>query len=130
MNKIKYIKHTSKNCNNIEKCLFCEISKGNISSNKVFDNNNIYAFLDINPQAPIHIIIVPKQHIDSLSIVSEEHIEILGMIQIYISKIAKQFDELKNGFRVVNNCGIYGGQTIYHLHYHLLGGKQLNWPPG
>jgi histidine triad (HIT) family protein len=114
----------------LEKCLFCELSKGNIPSKKIFDDDRVYAFLDINPQAPIHIIIVPKQHIANLSVISEEHIELLGIIQITISKIAKQFSKLNNGFRVINNCGIYGGQTIYHLHYHLLGGRQLTWPPG
>jgi histidine triad (HIT) family protein len=109
----------------LQKCLFCELSKGHISSNKVFDSKSIYAFLDINPKAPIHIVVIPKQHIESLSAISEEHVEILGMIQITISQIAQKINELQDGFRVINNCGKAGGQTIYHLHYHLLGGKQF-----
>ncbi|MDR0890753.1 MAG: HIT domain-containing protein [Endomicrobium sp.] len=112
------------------KCIFCELSKRNVTSNTVYNSNSIYAFKDINPQAPIHIIVIPKLHISSLSLVTKKHLKLLGRLQMIIARIAKQFDELNNGFRIVNNCGINAGQSVDHLHYHLLGGRSFMWPPG
>ncbi|MDR0800121.1 MAG: histidine triad nucleotide-binding protein [Endomicrobium sp.] len=111
-------------------CLFCKIAKGEIPSYKVYEDEKIFAFKDINPQAPIHILIIPKKHIIGLDTVLEEDEKILGNIQIVMSKIAKQFPEMKNGFRIVSNCGAAGGQTVLHIHYHLLGGRVFGWPPG
>ncbi|MDR1400860.1 MAG: histidine triad nucleotide-binding protein [Endomicrobium sp.] len=111
-------------------CLFCRIIGGKIVSCKIYDDNKVFAFRDVNPQAPIHIVVVPKKHISGLDVALEEDEGILGHIQIVISKISKQFSEMKNGFRVINNCGVDGGQTIFHVHYHLLGGRVFNWPPG
>ncbi|MDR1952584.1 MAG: histidine triad nucleotide-binding protein [Elusimicrobiota bacterium] len=111
-------------------CLFCKIINNVIPSNKIYEDDLLLAFNDINPQAPIHIIIVPKKHIRSLSDISQDDKELLGHIQFTISKIAKSFTELKNGYRVVNNCGNDGGQTVDHIHYHLLGGRVFGWPPG
>ena len=113
-----------------DNCLFCKIVKGEIPSSKVYEDDKVFAFKDINPQAPIHIVIIPKKHISALSVASEEDKEVLGHIQLVASKLAGQFAECKNGFRVVNNCGADGGQTVFHIHYHLLGGKVFAWPPG
>jgi histidine triad (HIT) family protein len=111
-------------------CLFCKIVASQIPSKKVYEDDFLLAFTDINPQAPIHIVIIPKKHIESLSDASKEDENLLGRIQIAASEIAKQFPEMKDGFRLVNNCGINGGQTVYHIHYHLLGGRAFVWPPG
>jgi histidine triad (HIT) family protein len=111
-------------------CLFCKISKGEIPSYKVYEDEEVFAFRDINPQAPVHVLIIPKKHIVGLNTASEKDEKILGSIQIIALKIAKQFAEMKNGFRLVNNCGADGGQTVFHIHYHLLGGRVFGWPPG
>ncbi|OEG70644.1 histidine triad nucleotide-binding protein [Candidatus Endomicrobiellum trichonymphae] len=113
-----------------ENCLFCKITKGEIPSYKVYEDEEVFAFRDINPQAPVHVLIIPKKHIGGLNTTSEEDERILGNIQIIASKIAKQFTEMKDGFRLVNNCGADGGQTVFHIHYHLLGGRVFGWPPG
>jgi histidine triad (HIT) family protein len=113
-----------------ENCIFCKIAKGEISSHKIYEDEVVFAFKDINPKAPVHIIIIPKRHIVSLGAVSCKEEQILGHIQIVASKISKQFKEMRNGFRLVNNCGVNGGQTVFHIHYHLLGGRAFGWPPG
>jgi len=113
-----------------ENCIFCKIITGEVASHKIYEDDKVFAFNDVDPQAPIHIIVIPKKHIRGLDAVLEEDKETLGHIQIVISKIAKRFPEMKNGFRVVNNCGADGGQTVFHIHYHLLGGRIFNWPPG
>jgi histidine triad (HIT) family protein len=111
-------------------CFFCKIIKGGIPSYKIYEDEGVFAFRDINPQAPIHMLIVTKKHIDGLNTASEEDARILGNIQIIAAKIAKQFAEIKDGFRLVNNCGAAAGQTVFHIHYHLLGGRVFGWPPG
>ncbi|MDR1474486.1 MAG: histidine triad nucleotide-binding protein [Endomicrobium sp.] len=111
-------------------CLFCKIASGKISSHKVYEDEEVFAFMDINPQAPIHIVIIPKKHISGLDNALCEDEQILGHIQVVATKIAKQFPEMKNGFRLINNCGQDGGQTVFHIHYHLLGGRVFGWPPG
>jgi histidine triad (HIT) family protein len=113
-----------------EECIFCKIIKGEISSAKVYEDDIVFAFNDISPKAPIHIIIIPKKHINSLKDIDDKDIDVLGHIQIVISKLAKRYPQLENGFRVVNNCGTDGGQTVFHLHYHLLGGRKFLWPAG
>lgn len=114
----------------MDNCLFCKIAKGEIPSQKVYEDEKVFAFRDISPQAPVHIVIIPKKHIASLCEASEKDKEILGHIQVAAMKIAKDFPEMKKGFRVVNNCGADGGQTVFHIHYHLLGGRTFGWPPG
>jgi histidine triad (HIT) family protein len=111
-------------------CIFCRIIVGAIVSSKIYEDNEILAFNDINPISPVHIVIIPKKHISGLNVVSREDEKILGHVHGVISKISKQFPEMKNGFRVVSNCGIDAGQTIFHVHYHLLGGRVFSWPPG
>ena len=113
-----------------DNCLFCRIAKGEIPSQKVYEDEKVFAFRDINPQAPVHIVIIPKKHLSDLASVSGAEESILGHIQVSAAKIASQFPELKNGFRLVNNCGADAGQTVFHIHYHLLGGRSFGWPPG
>lgn len=109
-----------------EGCLFCKIASGQVSSYKIYEDETTLAFRDINPQAPIHILIIPKKHINGLDSVSDEDEQVLGHIQLIAKKIAKQFPELKDGFRLVSNCGKGAGQTVFHIHYHLLGGRVLS----
>ena len=106
-------------------CLFCKIIKGEIPSTKVYEDNFCYAFRDINPQAPTHILMVPTAHIASAAEISEVNDALVGHMFTKIAEIARQ-EGLENGFRVVSNVGEDGGQTVHHLHFHLLGGKPLS----
>lgn len=110
-------------------CLFCKIIKGEIPSKKVYENDYVYAFLDIEPQAPFHAIIVPKTHIKSADEINADNSLYIAKIFEAVAEIAKA-ENLKNGYRVVNNCGEDGGQTVGHIHFHLLAGRNLQWPPG
>jgi len=111
-------------------CIFCKIIEGVIPvKKKIFEDDMVFAFEDINPQAPVHILIIPKKHISGLDSVKREDIEILGHIQIVAAKIAEDMN-LKEGYRLLTNNGIDAGQTVAHLHYHLLGGRTFAWPPG
>ncbi|MDF2884124.1 MAG: hypothetical protein K0R54_4690 [Clostridiaceae bacterium] len=114
----------------MEDCLFCKIAKGEIPSTKVYEDNEVLAFKDINPEAPIHFVIIPKKHIASLNELKPEDGKIISHIFMVIQKLAKDFQIDEKGYRVVNNCGEYGGQSVLHMHFHLLGGRSLNWPPG
>lgn len=105
-------------------CIFCKIVNGEIPSNKVYEDNKILAFHDIAPQMPVHIIVIPKVHIESALDINEENCEVIGHVFKAISKIAKEAG-LENGFRVINNCGEDGGQTVKHIHFHILGGEKL-----
>ena len=110
-------------------CIFCEIVKGNIPSEKIYEDEYVLAFKDLKPQAPVHFLVIPKKHIKNALEIKEEDKDILYNVFLSIQKIAKELD-LKDGFRVVNNCGEDGGQTVLHLHFHVLGKRKLNWPPG
>ncbi|MCL2887916.1 MAG: histidine triad nucleotide-binding protein [Elusimicrobia bacterium] len=109
-------------------CIFCGIASGEIETRIVYEDEFLLAFKDLNPQAPTHILIIPKKHISSLSQAAEEDLELLGMMQLAAVKIAKDLD-LKD-FRLVTNCGKGAGQSVEHLHYHLLSGRRMLWPPG
>ena len=111
-------------------CLFCKIIKGEIPSAKVYEDDKVYAFRDIEPQAPVHILIIPKEHIASANELTEENASIVGHIFAVAAKIAKEEGIADGGYRIVNNCGQDGGQTVGHLHFHMLGGRSLAWPPG
>ena len=111
-------------------CLFCKIIAGEIPSTKVYEDDAVYAFNDIEPQAPIHVIIVPKAHIASANEITAENSAVIGKIFEAAGKIAKDLGIAENGYRIVNNCGEDGGQTVQHLHFHLVGGRSLQWPPG
>lgn len=110
-------------------CLFCKIVAGEIPSTKIYENESVYAFADIDPQAPFHAIIVPKEHITSAADITAENSHLIAKIFEAIAKIAEQ-EKLQDGFRVVNNCGKDGGQTVGHIHFHLLARRYLQWPPG
>ena len=109
----------------MDNCLFCKIIKGDIPSSKVYEDDYCYAFRDIAPQAPVHVLVVPKKHIENIGALTEEDVEIVGKIQIAIGKITKQEGILESGFRVISNCGKDAAQTVFHLHYHVLGGKEM-----
>ena len=111
-------------------CLFCKIIAGDIPSAKVYEDDKVYAFRDIEPQAPVHILIIPKEHIASANELTEENASIVGHIFAVAAKIAKEEGIADGGYRIVNNCGQDGGQTVGHLHFHMLGGRSLQWPPG
>lgn len=110
-------------------CLFCKIIGGEIPSNKVYEDDTIYAFRDIDPQAPVHILIVPKEHIASAKDINETNSAVVAHIFEVAAKIAKT-EGLDDGFRIVNNCGDSAGQTVKHLHFHLMGGREFTWPAG
>lgn len=106
-------------------CLFCKIINGDIPSTKVYEDDAVYAFRDINPQAPTHILVIPKTHIASVDAISAENSAVVAHIFQVIPQIAKA-EGLENGYRVVSNCGADAGQTVFHLHFHILGGKPLS----
>ena len=110
-------------------CLFCKIAAGQIPSTKVYEDEWVYAFLDIEPQAPFHAIVIPKQHIKSADQINDENSMLIAKVFEAIAKIAAN-ENLENGYRVVNNCGTDGGQTVGHIHFHLLARRNLAWPPG
>ena len=105
-------------------CLFCKIIAGDIPSSKVYEDETVFAFRDIAPQAPTHILVVPKTHMESVNDVTAENSAVVAHIFEVIPQIAKA-ENLENGYRVVSNCGADAGQTVHHLHFHILGGKQL-----
>ena len=112
----------------MDDCLFCKIAAGEIPSTKVYEDELVYAFKDIAPVAPVHVLIIPKQHVmSSLNDITEDNAAIIAHIMMVAAKLAKEMG-LENGYRVVNNCGEDAGQTVKHLHFHLIGGKKLQWP--
>ncbi|WAM30632.1 histidine triad nucleotide-binding protein [Caldicellulosiruptor naganoensis] len=111
-------------------CIFCKIVEKQISSEIVYEDKYVCAFKDINPTAPVHILVVPKQHIESLKEVEESHKELIGHVFVVAKILADKFGIKEKGFRVVVNCGEDGGQTVNHLHFHLLGGRKFSWPAG
>ncbi|MEN6348515.1 MAG: histidine triad nucleotide-binding protein [Syntrophomonas sp.] len=111
-------------------CLFCKIANREIPAEVVYEDDKIIAIKDINPAAPIHILLIPKQHITSLDHVTQNDAMLLGHLQATAAELARDLGISAQGYRLVNNCGIWGGQTVLHLHYHLLGGRELAWPPG
>lgn len=111
-------------------CLFCKIINGEIPSEKVYEDDKVYAFRDVNPQAPIHFLVVPKEHISSALELNDSNKDVVGHAFTVVSEIAKNMGFDKSGFRIVNNCGKDGGQTVGHLHFHVLAGRNIGWPPG
>ena len=110
-------------------CLFCKIASDVIPVTRLYETEHILAFPDINPQAPVHILIIPKRHLASVAHTSSVDAELLSELLLAANKVA-QLQHLDNGFRLVINNGADGGQTVDHLHVHLLGGRQMHWPPG
>lgn len=111
-------------------CIFCKISKGEIPSKKVYEDDKVFVFHDINPEAPVHVLVIPKEHIASANNIDETNSDIMAHIFLVIHKIVRELGIAEDGYRIVNNCGEDGGQTVNHLHFHILGGRSLKWPPG
>ena len=113
----------------MSECLFCKIANGEIPSTKVYEDDTVLAFKDVAPQAPIHVLLIPKQHITSCDDITPDNSQVVAHIFEVAARLAKEFG-LTNGYRIVNNCGEDGGQTVKHLHFHLLGGRTFEWPAG
>lgn len=111
-------------------CIFCKLAEGEIPTEVIYQDDEMFVFQDQNPQAPKHLLAIPKEHIASLNEAGEEHAQLLGSILYRIRKIAEEQGFADDGYRVVNNCGEDGGQTVPHLHFHVLAGRSLQWPPG
>ena len=109
-------------------CLFCKIIKGEIPSNKVYEDEQCLAFYDIDPQAPTHFLVIPKMHIGSVSEVNEENAPVVAHIFAVIAKVTRELGV--DSYRVVSNIGEQAGQSVHHLHFHVLGGRDMTWPPG
>jgi histidine triad (HIT) family protein len=123
--------HKSVNIRRIvmDNCIFCMIARKEIPGNIAYEDDDIIAFHDLEPQAPVHVLIIPKKHIASLDEVGEEDRDLLGGLILKVKEIAEKLG-LENGYRLVNNCGEDGMQTVKHLHFHLLGKRKMIWPPG
>ncbi|MEG1381271.1 MAG: histidine triad nucleotide-binding protein [Ruthenibacterium sp.] len=110
-------------------CLFCKMATGEIPTNKVYEDDTVLAFYDIDPQAPVHFLVIPKRHIASPACITEQDAALIGHMYAVIAQLAKEL-KLENGYRVVSNCGKDGGQSVPHLHFHVLAKRSLKWPPG
>lgn len=109
-------------------CIFCKIAKKELKSNIVYEDEHVVAFPDINPMAPVHLQVIPKEHIPTFMDLQSDD-KTLDHLVATVQKLARE-QKLDKGFRVVINCGAHGAQSVYHLHFHLLGGRQMTWPPG
>ena len=113
-----------------DECLFCKIASGETPSTEVYSDNEFYAFRDIHPGAPTHVLIIPRKHIARITEAAPEDAALLGRLLLRANRIAEQEGLTENGFRYVINCDKWGGQEVFHLHLHILGGRPLSWPPG
>jgi histidine triad (HIT) family protein len=111
-------------------CLFCRIVTKEIPAEIVFENNKLLAFKDIDPQSPVHILIIPKEHITTINDLHDNHKELIGDMLLTAKRLASEYNIAEDGYRTVLNCNKKGGQAVYHIHLHLLGGRQMKWPPG
>ncbi|MBE6032508.1 MAG: histidine triad nucleotide-binding protein [Clostridiales bacterium] len=113
----------------MDNCIFCKIAKGEIPSNKVYEDDDLLVFHDLEPQAPVHVLMIPKKHIPSLNGLMEEDQALAGKLLVKVKEVAELLG-LENGYRLVVNCGEDGLQTVLHLHLHILGKRKMTWPPG
>ena len=111
-------------------CLFCAIVDGKVKANLVYQDDAVMAFKDIAPKAPVHILIIPRKHLESVSDIAEQDRALVGKIFQVVANLAREQGIAESGYRVVVNSGADAGQSVFHLHYHLLGGRQMSWPPG
>ncbi len=111
-------------------CLFCKIATGEMSTDLVYEDDEFVAFRDINPQAPTHVLVIPRRHIATLNDLDQEDSDLAGKLMLAAKAIAAQEGIAEDGYRAVINCNAGGGQAVYHIHLHLLGGRQMTWPPG
>jgi histidine triad (HIT) family protein len=114
----------------MSECLFCKIRDGEIPAEIVYEDNDVLAFNDVNPQAPVHVLIIPKKHISTVNDVDSHDAPTIGNMLLAAKKIAKQREISADGYRLVVNCNQNAGQTVFHIHLHLLGGRRMTWPPG
>jgi histidine triad (HIT) family protein len=113
-----------------ENCLFCKIIRGEIPAKKEYENEKVFVFHDITPQAPVHLLFIPKIHISNTNEINESNKDYIAEIFSLVPEITKRLNISEKGYRIVNNTGHSGGQTVHHVHFHLLGGRNLTWPPG
>lgn len=111
-------------------CLFCKMVSGDIKPDVVYEDDLVLVFRDIAPQAPVHVLLIPKKHVTSLDDAESGDAALLGHILLTAQRVARDLGVAKDGFRLVTNCNRNGGQTVYHLHFHLLAGRHMTWPPG
>ena len=111
-------------------CLFCKMVAGDIKPDVVYETDEVLAFRDINPQAPVHVLIIPKTHIATTNDIGAEHAPLIGQLYLAAKEIAAQESLSERGYRTVMNCNRDAGQAVFHIHLHLLGGRQMQWPPG
>ena len=111
-------------------CLFCKIVSGDIPAEKVFENDHVIGFQDLNPQAPTHVLIIPKKHVSTINDLQDEDRALVGEMFMAARQIAADQGLAEKGYRTVMNCNEEAGQTVFHIHLHLLGGRRMQWPPG
>ncbi len=111
-------------------CLFCKMVSGEIKPDVVYEDDDVLAFRDINPQGPTHVLVIPKEHIATINDLQEHHAELMGKIYLTAAKVAAQEGIAEKGYRTVMNCNRDGGQEVYHIHLHVIGGRGMTWPPG
>jgi len=111
-------------------CLFCKIARAEIETDYLYENEYVLAFRDIHPQAPQHILIIPRQHIASLNDLEPDNSHLIGEMVLAAKTLASEMGFAETGYRILMNCNDDGGQTVYHIHLHLLGGRRMHWPPG
>lgn len=113
-----------------EDCLFCDIAAGEMSADIVREDDDVVAFRDINPQAPTHILVIPREHVSSVDDLEDEHADLVGKLYLAARDLARREGIADDGYRLVVNTGARAGQSVFHLHLHLLGGRAMKWPPG
>lgn len=111
-------------------CIFCKIDRGEIPAEKVHEDGDLFVIRDINPQAPTHLLIIPKRHIPTLLDLEDADLPVIGRVYDVANRLAREHGFEKSGYRVVVNCGAGAGQSVFHIHYHLLAGRAMKWPPG
>lgn len=111
-------------------CLFCKMIAGDIPTEVIYQDDEVFAFRDINPQAPLHALIIPKVHISTINDLEQDHDKLVGKLYLTAQKIAADEGVSEPGYRTVMNCNAEAGQSVYHIHLHLLAGRQMSWPPG
>lgn len=111
-------------------CLFCKINNGDISAEILFQDDDVTVFKDVSPQAPVHFLVIPKKHITTINDLQSDDAALIGKMMLAAKNMAADLGIAESGFRTTMNCNSDGGQSVYHIHLHVLGGRQLNWPPG
>ena len=114
----------------MSQCLFCRIAAGEIPANILYSDEDVLAFRDINPQAPLHALVIPRKHIATINDLQTDDAALVGKLFLAAKQVAKEAGYAEDGYRVVMNCGLDAGQTVFHIHLHVLAGRALSWPPG